>query len=407
MPKTIVIVTTGQPSTNPRMVKEYTALKEEGYNVKVFYSYWQAWAVEADKQLFQSGSIDRKDFMLVGGSPLENKAEYLLSKLRHKISRLLLNKFGFQLFSALARTTSHLIKAAKEIKADLYIAHNLGALPVAVIAAKKNSAIAGFDAEDFHRGEYKDQNSKEAMLAKQTEDKYLLLCDYITAASPLIADAYKKLYPQQNVFTIHNVFSKKFLQQFNESLATQPLTLFWFSQTIGANRGLETVVKAMESLQTQCRIDLYLMGNVATGYDEHLFQLITNKNSIHFLSLVSPDEVFAESAKYDIGLSLEVPYYQNRDLCLTNKLFTYLLAGNCIILSDTTAQKGFLKTYPGAGFLYKSDDEQQLADILLNLYNNRSELNDAKKRSLKLGEEVLNWEAESKAFKLLICEQLN
>lgn len=294
MPKKIVIVTTGQPSTNPRMIKEYTSLKEEGYDVKVFYSYWQAWAAHADKKFFENAFIKHQDFILVGGSPFENKLEYLLLKFFQKLNRLINNKFGFQHSSSLARTTSHLVKAAKKTKAHLYIAHNLGALPAAVIAAKKNHAKAGFDAEDFHRGEFKNQDSKEAKIIKQVEDEYLPQCDYITAASPLIANAYNELYPLKNVVTINNVFSKTFTQSFNASPDLQPLTLFWFSQTIGANRGLETVVKAMELLQTQCSIELYMMGNVAAEYDKHLLQLITNKNAVHFLSPVTPDEVFRE-----------------------------------------------------------------------------------------------------------------
>jgi len=38
--KKIVIVTTGQLSTNPRMLKEVDALLGQGHQVKVLYSYW-------------------------------------------------------------------------------------------------------------------------------------------------------------------------------------------------------------------------------------------------------------------------------------------------------------------------------------------------------------------------------
>ena len=40
-----------------------------------------------------------------------------------------------------------------------------------------------------------------------------------------------------------------------------------------------------------------------------------------------------------IGLSLETDVSENRRLCLTNKIFTYLLAGVPVLLSDTPAQR--------------------------------------------------------------------
>ena len=45
------------------------------------------------------------------------------------------------------------------------------------------------------------------------------------------------------------------------------------------------------------------------------------------------------AAAYDIGLSLETDVSENRRLCLTNKIFTYLLAGVPVLLSDTPAQR--------------------------------------------------------------------
>ena len=65
MPKKIAILTTGQPSTNPRMLKEYISLKKANYDVKVFYCFWQEWATKADATLFEDGVIRKEDFILV------------------------------------------------------------------------------------------------------------------------------------------------------------------------------------------------------------------------------------------------------------------------------------------------------------------------------------------------------
>lgn len=402
MAKKIVIITTGQPSTNPRMIKEYQALKEEGYIVKVFYSFWANWANAADTTLFDSGQINKEDFILVGGSRIYQNWKYNYSRFRRKLCKIL--SFQPKEYS-FSRTAFFLEQAALKEKADLYIAHNVGALSSAVKAAKKYNAKVGFDAEDYHRGEFRKQEAQNAKVVKFIEDKYLPQCHYITAASPLIFKAYKTLYPFVKVTAINNVFSKKYLQKLPEE-SIGILKLFWFSQTVGPNRGLETAVKAIEILKDTCHIQLHLMGKVSAEYASDLIKLTTCPNSIFFMPPVAPDAIFAEASKFDVGLSLEVPEPENRDFCLTNKIFTYLLAGNCIIFSDTKAQTDFFNSFPAIGFLYRTDDVTQLSEILLHLYYNKSDLNNKKQNSLRLASEHLNWENESRKFKVLIKEQL-
>ena len=47
-----------------------------------------------------------------------------------------------------------LAHAAAAVAADLYIAHNLAALPAARHAARRHRGRLGFDAEDYHRGQF-------------------------------------------------------------------------------------------------------------------------------------------------------------------------------------------------------------------------------------------------------------
>ena len=52
--KKILIITTGQPSLNPRMVKEADALSAAGHEVEVLYQYWNEWASEMDASLLKT-----------------------------------------------------------------------------------------------------------------------------------------------------------------------------------------------------------------------------------------------------------------------------------------------------------------------------------------------------------------
>lgn len=403
--KTIVFITTGQPSTNPRMIKEYMTLKKEGYNIKVIYSYWTNWALKTDEDYFKAGELHKEDFILAGGTPYIKKCHYFLTRLFHKFFKTTVSFIPSFTKWTIARPSYALYLKAISTYADLYIAHNPGALPAAFMAAKKNKSKLGFDAEDFHRGEHFDQSSPDALAVKYIEDEYLPQCDYITAASPMIGNAYKKLYPSQKIVVINNVFSKKYLQKIHKE-SHDHLRLFWFSQTIGPHRGLETAVKAIEILKGKCKIELHLMGNVLSGYSSQLIKLTTHSGFIHFIPPVAPDRVFEQASKFDVGLSLEVPETENRDYCLTNKLFTYLMSGNCVIFSDTSAQKDFIESYPGIGYLVDADNEIKLSEILFCLHNNREKLYEKRFNSLRVAAQYLNWEEEAQKFQAIIEEQL-
>ena len=370
------------------MLKEVNSLLANGYIVKVFYSYWADWATTIDAEILRG--YKNGVFFQVGGDPYENKVSYFFSRVLQKVA------WYFQFFSyrqyALARTTYALTNAALGEKADLYIAHNLGALPAAAKAAIRHKVSYGFDAEDFHRGEFSKQEGAAYELTMAIEKKYLPLCTYITASSPMIGAAYKKVAGRK-VTVLHNVFSKIHIQEFTPQ-TDQPLRIFWFSQTIGPERGLELIIKALNQLP-KCDISLHLLGSCSAMYRQQLKGTALRPDKIYFMQPVHPDEIFNIAAKFDIGLAAEDPATDNRNFCLTNKLFAYLISGNFILASNTTAQEQFLLDYPGVGAIYESHDINTLTFLLEKLYSDRSYLNECRKKSIQLATNYFNWEHES------------
>ncbi|HTK22188.1 MAG TPA: hypothetical protein VL442_21865, partial [Mucilaginibacter sp.] len=201
---TILLISTGQPSLNPRLVKEADVLAHAGYNVIVLYSYWNNWGTELDKHLIPS---KRWKAVRIGGDPQQQPLIYFLSRFIHKLAKIINRKTRGKLFPglALARSAYFLSLAAKKSKADLYIGHNLGALPVVVEAAKKHKKPCGFDAEDFHRNEVSDViDNPDVVLKSCIEEIYLPQVDYLSTSSPLISEAYKKIFPAKQPVTILN-----------------------------------------------------------------------------------------------------------------------------------------------------------------------------------------------------------
>ncbi len=397
--KKIVLITTGQPATNPRIVKEADALHAAGYEVTLLYSFFVEWAAEKDTILLQKVPWKYK---MAGGAPTDKKAIYLFTRIRNKIARVLNNYFGNNFLLAertQARAFDELLTEAKKIKADWYIGHNLGALAVAVNAAKYNSARAGFDFEDYHRGENNKAIKCETSRIVYLENKYVPQLNYISAASPLIAEKVGNHFPLQvrNIITLLNCFPLYQQPPFREKLPDDnSLQLFWFSQTIGINRGLEILLKALIKMNDP-DIQLTLAGN-CTGTFKRYIDVYAKKirDRIHLAGIITPNELPSFSSKFDVGLALELSIPENRDICLTNKVFTYILAGNAIILSESTMQIKFNDQFK-VGITFPVNDITLLTEKL-KIYKNQSLLKRQRINNYELGQNLLNWENESKSL---------
>lgn len=397
--KRIVILTTHQPAANPRAIKEYETLKSMGYWVKFLYEYNTDWSYRVDENKFNNGLLPRQDFIEIGGNPHTSPVRHFISRLTHRFLR----GMSFLMFLkelSTSRSALALRQKVKKYPAHLYISHYLGSLPAALFAAKKNGARVIFDAEDFHRGEqsyYRGQLKNVVAI----EDKLLPKVDAITTASPLITEAYRQCYSNQDIITISNVFSKQYLQP-KPTVENEPLKLFWFSQHIGKYRGLEVFIEALNYLHGAA-ITLTIMGNKKSEfYRQELLAISEQPERITFREPVAPESIFSIAAEYDIGLAGEIPNCYNKEICLSNKIFTYLLAGNCILASDMRGQREFMEEFKGIGFVYKYDDSKSLAEKIEMLYNNRDLLGSCKEEARKLGSESLNWEQEKEKWVPLI-----
>lgn len=392
--KKIVLISSGQPSLNPRLVKEADTLIDAGYAVTVIYQYWNQWGTALDNALLPQ---KKWKAIRIGGSPEQGSSAYWYSRLKHKFGRLAAFRFGIKgpfAEMALGRCTNLLATEAVRHPADLYIAHNLAALPAAVKAAKKHTVKCGFDAEDFHRNEVTDNPSDfDVRLKIYIENKYLPLVDYLSTSSPLISEAYRQLYKFLPV-TILNTFPSANHVKHNIARDASKLKLFWFSQTISAERGVGECISALKQLNNP-DIELHLLGYATDRVKQRLANLAGNIQLI-FHDPIAPDEIVSFASQFDAGLAMEDVIPLNRDLCLTNKIFTYLQAGLAIIASDTSAQKQLLYKYTGIGQVYSRKIDGSLSKAISFYKDHRDVLADARGRSTQLATDELNWEQESK-----------
>jgi len=395
----VCLISPGHLSTNPRLVKEARTLRTAGHAVHVVCGRFKSWGTENDAPLVaELGSVTPVPF---GPSEASRSTYIRQSAIRHAARvpvRLGLNSRKL-VEAAHGPVVRDLMAAARAVRADLYIAHYVAALPAAARAAAQYGAAYAFDAEDFHLGDLPDapEHALEKRIIRAIESRYLPGAAYVTAASPLIAAAYTETYGIPLPTVILNVFPKS-----NAPEAPTPCgsvdpgpSLYWFSQTIGPGRGLETAVEAIA--RARSRPHLYLRGTPAAGCDSYLRGLAARvgvENKLHFLKPEPPAELERLGASYDLGYSGEPGFSPNNLRALGNKLFSYLLGGLPILVTDTPAHRQLAPELGDAMKPFPIGDVAALANAIDHFLLDRRNLVSARALAWHLGQTRFNWDTE-------------
>ena len=396
----ICIVTSAPICCNPRVVKEADALSAAGFNVRVVASQHVSWAVDWDEQMMRSRAW-KLDAVRWDGSNPASKWVRLKSGARQQALQVLakLTTRAGIAERAYSRLYSELLQKAVSEPADFFIAHNPPALPAAAAAARRFGVKFAFDSEDLHTGEFNeaDRSSSVVELLTKIESTYLPQCAYVSTPSAQIAKALNARYGIAMPTTLPNVFCWSERDQLDGQVKDRrgdSLSLYWYSQIIGLDRGLQDVIRAAGLMSSP--VQIHFRGDASDAVKNALLRLAAEcgvRDRIYFHAPVPPAELLSRAAEHDVGLALEQPVNQNRNLTVTNKLFFYMLAGLSIAATSTEGQNAVMETCSGAGFRYTPGDSESLGRELQRLIDSPALLEDRKKASLKAAREEWNWES--------------
>ncbi len=381
----ICIVSPGNLASNPRLLKEADALHEAGYGVTTLACDYTEGLRDFDDQI--AASVAWK-VIRVPRQPGERPAALLAGA----VARIAGNHPPVALAArAYGGPVGALGRAAASVSADLYIGHYVAGLVAAGRAARRRGAMLGFDAEDLHAGE---GTPLQMSLVETIERALLPTCRHVTAAAPLIAEAYRMRYGADPAVVL-NVFPLAMAPTAPSPGGQGAFRAYWFSQTIGLDRGLQSFIRAMA--RTKAHITLDIRGSNRWKHGDRLIDLAREfgiADRVNLLPMAPPEEMVRRAAPYDIGLSLETDVSENRRLCLTNKIFTYLLAGVPVLLSDTPAQRALAPDLGAAARVVSLTDCEGMARTLDHLAGSPSERAQASAHAWRLGRERYNWDVE-------------
>ena len=401
MPRRVCIVSPGNLASNPRVLKEADALHEAGYGVTAVVCNYTDVLKSFDDDIAAKVPWSVVRVSRLAREPYLQRASSLIA---HALLKAALGVPLSVAVGAYGGPAQALWQAARDVPADLYIAHYIAALPGAAAAARHNGGMLGFDAEDFHSGEGTGGPKEDFRMAmvRAVEGACLPSCSHMTTAAPLIGEAYRSLYGVSST-TLLNVFPLDMRTAASGHEASHQrsgtLRAYWFSQTVGPDRGLQEFLQAMAKAKT--RVSLDIRGGDRSGHGEALLALARNlgvAERVRLLPIASPDEMVDLAVPYDIGLSLETGASESRRRCLTNKIFTYLLAGVPVMISDTPAQSGLAPDLGEAAALVSLADPDSMAQALDRLAGSPEALDKAKAAASRLGRQRYNWDVEKQVL---------
>ena len=377
------------------MLKSADALAAAGHDVRVVATRHEPWAAEADVDVRsrRSWPLTVVDYRRGAG------ATYWRSGIRYRASRLLSAAIGpGRLPLALAarafgRVHPELVQAASAERADLVYGGTTGGLAAVAVAARRCGARYALDLEDFHSGESEASDHLLSHgLARRIEGRILGQAAFLTTSSEGIAEAYHESYGVA-LNVIHNTFDLPPSAPDFSRARPDVLRLYWFSQTIGAGRGLEDAITAMGVADVAG--ELTLRGRPVAGYLDALRQLARARAPrlrVLHEPPAPPDAMVDLARGFDVGLALEQVHVKNHQIAQSNKVFTYLLAGVAIAMTDTPGQHPLGVDVGAAAGLVPPGDVASLAAVFSRWAKEPGTLDAARRAAWEAARRRWHWQ---------------
>ena len=405
----ICLIGAANPSNNPRLLREADLLSQQ-HEVRVVCQGSSRAAAKADERLLarRSWRLQRVDYpradWLLSDVARPEWFRSILTRGRRRLAQESFRGIKTTMLAEYSVCTCYpeLCRLTLAEPADWFIAHTQPALGAAAAAARRWNAKLGFDCEDL----LAETGDRLCEANRLIERKYLPQCDYITATSNAMADHLANTYNIPRPVVLYNVFPSSLAEGMLPPRQRDPhakLRLHWVSQTIGSDRGLQDVFEACSGLADQ--IEIRLRGR-ASEQEKREQRALAERWGVAacltFHPIIDHDDLIRSMAEYDVGLALERPLNRNYSLTVTNKIFSYMLAGLAVAATDTPGQREAMEQASGAGFLYPAGDVKGLRTALEIWIRDREKLRQAQEAAWSTARAGFCWEIEqAKLIRLL------
>ena len=392
----IVIVSGASLAWNPRVLKEASTLARAGFETTVLGSKRSAAGLDRDKDLARRHGFQ---FHPVGayGDGVVDRCRNLGRRLRNALAGKWHRITGIESRYQLGPLVDELLSAAGALHADLYVVHLEQALWAGVRLIESGYRV-GIDFEDWYSEDLlpEARRRRPLQLLGELEEQLLTKGDYSSCPSKALSGVLSAKFDCRPPAIVYNAFpwaDRAALDgQYKDRRDRRVPSIHWYSQTIGAGRGLEELIAALPRVTHDAEV--HLRGKLDSEFNDWLVSHVPEawRERIHLHELVSSDELLSRIAEHDIGFAGERHVPASRDLTVTNKLLQYLLGGVAVVASNTSGQTEVAHMAPGAVTLYEGGNPEDLARAINTLLGDPAALATSKRAALNSARELFSWE---------------
>lgn len=411
MAKRIVLLTGNPLRSNPRVIKEASALADKGYEVFVQGAWSSERGAETDRTMAEEGGYTFIPLLPQG--TILGQLHRVVQRVARKCAPRSRWSFGLMPWV--------LEREALRLKPDLAIAHSEPALFVA-LALQQRGVKVGVDMEDWFSEDLPEdvRRTRPVELLRKAERELLGSAVHATCTTEVMANAFVSAYGCPRPTRIYNVFpapessaddlltDRSAASRSMSGLQSRGLnavSIHWFSQTIGPGRGLERLFEACVDLNAE--FEIHLRGSIGS-YGPWIEKVVPTvlRPRVFLHATVANDKLPARIAEHDIGYAGEVADIPSRNLTATNKIFQYLQGGLAVVASDTDGQKEVARLAGEGVLIYSSTSTEELRRSLDRLIANPGQLAAAKSAAARIASESLNWSVEKPRLVESVCRVL-
>ncbi len=283
-------------------------------------------------------------------------------------------------------------EAAGTVKADLWLANDWTALPIAARMAEREKGVFVYDSHEFAVNEYSQiwrWRLFNRPIIKALERRYIAGAKVVSTVSSGIADALERMYSlSTKPIVIRNAprYSESDFRPTGEAIR------LLYHGIVAPGRGLEEAIASVPLWRPE--YSLHIRGPGDEKYLQSLrdqIQSLDLADRILMLPPVPMIELVASAREFDIGFFALKGHSLQNHYVLPNKFFEYTMAGLALCVSDLSEMTRLCRQY-GHGVVFKGLDPQDIADTVNGLTR---DVIDAMKRKAVLASKDLCWDNEA------------
>lgn len=295
--------------------------------------------------------------------------------------------------------------------ADVYFAHDLETLPVAVLAKRSLGGRVLYDSHELfveHTSTVPARTRLWKPFWRLLERELIRHADQVVTVCQPIAVELSRRYGVPEPAVVLNVPDRTRHSLERRDLRTTfgidvGITLVLYLGALLPHRGIEPTIRSLALLQDAAFV---VMGPGSPDYVVQLRAFTAAagvQGRVHFAQPVPADEVVSWASGADVGVCVIESIGLNNHYSLPNKLFEYLAAGVAIVASDIPTMRQIVEAH-GVGVTCDPTDPAAIAHAIRSVVDDPSRHFELRRRALEASDSF-TWEREG-AKLLALVERL-